>query len=62
MTAHRAVIFFYSAATAAAAEDHDKSDYNKPDPVIIKKIAKTVVHNRSSVYIVGSFPPLGTIL
>ena len=39
-----------SAAAASAAAEYDKkSDYNKPDPVVIKKIAKTVVHEKSSV-------------
>ncbi len=34
---------------ATAAEDKKESDYNKPDPVIVKEIAKTVIHKRSSI-------------
>ena len=54
--------FFYSAAATAAAEDNEKGDYYKPDPIIIKDIAKTVIHIRSSLNILGTFLPLGTIL
>ena len=39
------VIFCFS---AVAAEDENKSDDDDPDAVIVKKIAKTVIHNRSS--------------
>ena len=36
-------------AAATAAVDKDKSYDDKPDPLVVKKIAKTVVHNVSSV-------------
>ena len=54
--------FTYSAAASAAAEYYKKRDDYDPDPMIIKKIAKTVVHTKSSLNISGSFLPLGTIL
>ena len=34
--------------SAVAAEDENKSDDDDPDAVIVKKIAKTVIHTRSS--------------
>lgn len=35
--------------TAAAAEDQQQCDDNQPDPVVVKQIAKTVIHKNSSV-------------
>ena len=34
--------------SAVAAEDENKSDDDDPDAVIVKKVAKTVIHNKSS--------------
>jgi hypothetical protein len=34
---------------AAAAEDQDQSDDDDPERVIVKKIAKTVIHDKSSI-------------
>ena len=33
-----------------AAEDKEKGNDNKPDPLVVENIAKTVIHNKSSVY------------
>ena len=40
--------FFLSAASAAAGEKNDSYD-DKPDQLVIKNVAKTVVHIMSSV-------------
>ncbi len=31
-------------SATAAAENNEKGNYDKPDPVVVKKIAKTVIH------------------
>ena len=33
---------------AVAAENENKSDDDDPDAVIVEKVAKTVIHNKSS--------------
>jgi len=33
----------------AAAGDYEERDYKDPDPVIVEKSAKAVIHNKSSV-------------
>lgn len=40
---------FLSFILAAAAEDKDQGDYDDPKRVIVKKIAKTVIHKKSSI-------------
>ena len=35
--------------SAAATEDQDQSDNDYPERVIVKKIAKTVIHDVSSI-------------
>ena len=35
--------------SAAAAEQKDYSDDDEPDRAVVKKVAKTVIHNRTSV-------------
>ena len=36
-------------AVTRAAEDKEKGYDNKPDPLVFEDIAKTVIHNKSSV-------------
>ena len=37
--------------STAAAEYYNESDYDKPDVIIVKKIAQTVIHVSASVWI-----------
>ena len=39
---------FFVFDLAAAAEDQNQSNDNQPDPVIVKKIAQTVIHKMRS--------------
>ena len=41
--------FLVSGSTAAAAEDYEKGYDYKPDPLIVEQIAKTVIHNMTSI-------------
>lgn len=55
--------FFVSYSLAvAAATDHQKRDNDYPDEVIIKKIAKAVIHDRTSLNCIGAFLLLVNIL
>ena len=40
---------FLTLATANAAEKYDKSDNDYPSTIIVKEVAKTVIHNESSL-------------
>ena len=50
-TAAAAVAVYASVSVAAAAENENERSYNDPEPVVIKDIAKTVIHKNSSVSI-----------
>ena len=39
---------YIASAAATAAEDNDYSDDYEPEPVVIKKVAKTVIHKKTS--------------
>ena len=43
--------FDLSATAAAAAGEKDDGDDYEPDPLVVKKIAKTVIHIMSSVIV-----------
>ena len=43
-------LFSLSASAAAAGKEDDGDDY-EPDPLVIEKVAKTVVHIMSSVIV-----------
>lgn len=44
-------------STAAAAKEYDKCDYNNPSAIIVKEVAKTVIHNvLSSIFFEGFLP------
>ena len=47
------LLFSYRLAVAAAT-DHQKRDDDYPDEVIIKKIAKAVIHDRTSLNSFGA--------
>ena len=36
--------FSYGFSAAAAAEDDQQSDNDQPDPVVVKQVAKAVIH------------------
>ena len=43
--------------TVAAAKDNDKRNDDYPSEIVIEKIAKTVVHNRTSLIAWELFAP-----
>ena len=48
--------------STAAAEDNQQSDDNDPDPIVVKQIAKTVIHSKVLPRKVQGLLPFDTII